>query len=62
MHVPRWVGNTFDFKSTREREMDPAMTAYMTTSSNSMSSVEVNVDRTSRRRSAAGANDRIERR
>ena len=42
--------------------MDPAMTAYMTTSSNSMSSVEVNVDRTSRRRSAAGANDRIERR
>jgi hypothetical protein len=53
---------TFDFRSTREREMDPAMTAYITTSSNSISSVEVKVDKTSRRRSAAGAKDRIERR
>ena len=54
--------DTFDFRSTRERDMDPAMTAYMTTSSNSMSSVEVNVDKTSRSKSAAGAKDRIERR
>jgi hypothetical protein len=53
---------TFVFKSTRDREIDPARTAYITTSSKSMSSVEVNVDRTSRRRSAAGAKERIERR
>jgi hypothetical protein len=43
-------------------EMVPARTAYMTTSSNSMSSVDVNVDKTSKRRSAAGEKDRMERR
>ena len=53
---------TLVLRSTREREIDPASVAYMTTSSNSMSSVEVNVERTSRRSSAAGANERIERR
>lgn len=53
---------TLVLRSTREREIDPARVAYITTSSNSMSSVEVKVDRTSRRRSAAGAKERIERR
>jgi hypothetical protein len=53
---------TLVWRSTLESEIDPARTAYITTSSNSISSVDVNVERTSRRRSAAGANDRIERR
>src|SRR5271156_601321 len=53
---------TLSFRSTRARDIDPARAAYMTTSSNSISSVEVKVERTSSKRSAAGAKDRMERR